>query len=41
MYEELSFLRDPSLVQFVLEILDSLKEFRITLEASLIKGVNL
>jgi DENN domain-containing protein 5 len=41
MYEEQSFLRDPALIQFVFQILDSLKEFDIVLEASLIKGVNL
>lgn len=41
MYEEQSFLRDPALVQFLVQILDSLKEFKIALEASLIKGVEL
>ncbi|XP_064629809.1 DENN domain-containing protein 5B-like isoform X3 [Lineus longissimus] len=41
MYEEQSFLRDPQLLTFVIHILDSLKEFNITLEASLTKGVNI
>ena len=41
MYEEQSFLRDPALIQFVVQIIDSLKEFKIVLEASLIKGVEL
>ncbi|ELU14295.1 hypothetical protein CAPTEDRAFT_228570 [Capitella teleta] len=41
MYEEQSFLRDPALSQFVTEILGSLKDFNIVLEASLIKGITL
>jgi hypothetical protein len=41
MYEEQSFLRDPTLTQFVIEILGSLKDFKIVLEASLIKGITL
>ena len=41
MYEEQSFLRDPALLQFVIQVLESLKDFEIVLEASLIRGVNL
>lgn len=39
MYEEQSFLRDPNLVTFLVQILESLSEFTITLETSLTKGV--
>ncbi|XP_015910435.1 DENN domain-containing protein 5A isoform X2 [Parasteatoda tepidariorum] len=39
MYEEQSFLRDPNLVTFLVQILESLSEFTITLEASLTKGI--
>ena len=41
MYEEQSFLRDPTLLQFVIQVLESLKDFDIVLEASLVRGVNL
>jgi hypothetical protein len=41
MYEEQSFMRDQQLLTFVIHILDSLKEFNITLEASLTKGINI
>ena len=41
MYEEQSFLRDPALLQFVIQVLESLKDFEIVLEASLVRGVNL
>ena len=41
MYEDQSFLRDPALLQFVIQVLESLKDFEIVLEASLIRGVNL
>ena len=40
MYEEQSFMRDPSLLQFLIQIINSLKDFKIELEASLIKGVS-
>ncbi|XP_054716974.1 DENN domain-containing protein 5A-like [Uloborus diversus] len=39
MYEEQSFLRDPNLVTFLVQILESLSEFTITLETSLTKGI--
>lgn len=39
MYEEQSFLRDPNLVTFLVQILESLSEFTITLESSLTKGI--
>ncbi|XP_022243870.1 LOW QUALITY PROTEIN: DENN domain-containing protein 5B-like [Limulus polyphemus] len=39
MYEEQSFLRDPTLVTFLVQILESLSEFTISLESSLTKGV--
>ena len=41
MYEEKSFLRDANLVQFLVQILDSLKDFNIKLEKSIIKGIEL
>ncbi|XP_074642323.1 DENN domain-containing protein 5B-like isoform X3 [Tubulanus polymorphus] len=41
MYEETAFMRDKKLLTFVVHILDSLKEFEIVLETSLIKGINL
>ena len=41
MYEEVSFLRDSNLVQFVTHLLHSLVEFNIVLEASLTKGVHI
>ena len=41
MYEEKSFIRDPALLQYLIHILDALLEFDITVEASLIKGVEL
>ena len=41
MYEEQSFLRDTALLQFVVQVLESLKDFDIVLEASLVRGVNL
>lgn len=41
MYEEKSFLRDPNLNKFLIEILGSLNEFRFNVEASLVKGVKL
>ncbi|KAK2158757.1 hypothetical protein LSH36_164g02051 [Paralvinella palmiformis] len=41
MYEAQSFLRDPTLVQFLIQILESLREFNFVLEASLIQGVEL
>ncbi|KAI0236071.1 DENN domain-containing protein 5A [Lamellibrachia satsuma] len=40
MYEEQSFMRDPSLLQFLIQIINSLKDFKIELEASLVKGVS-
>ncbi|GFT92719.1 DENN domain-containing protein 5A [Nephila pilipes] len=39
MYEEQSFLRDPNLVTFLVQILESLSEFSIVLETSLTKGI--
>lgn len=39
MYEEQSFLRDPNLVTFLVQILESLSEFSIILETSLTKGI--
>ena len=41
MYEERSFLRDPNLLTFLIQILESLKDFKVVLEASLIKGIDL
>lgn len=41
MYEEQSFLRNPVHINFVMHILDSLSEFDIPLEASLLRGIDL
>ncbi|BFZ25149.1 hypothetical protein BsWGS_28188 [Bradybaena similaris] len=41
MYEENSFLRIPSHTNFVMHILDSLTEFDIPLEASLLRGIDI
>ncbi|XP_005108265.1 DENN domain-containing protein 5B isoform X2 [Aplysia californica] len=41
MYEENSFLRTPSHINFVMHILDSLTEFDIPLEASLLRGIDM
>ncbi|KAK7476297.1 hypothetical protein BaRGS_00032490, partial [Batillaria attramentaria] len=41
MYEENSFLRNPSLTNFIVHILDSLTEFEITLESSLLRGLDI
>lgn len=40
MYDTPSFFRDTALVQFLVELLQTLKEFNITLEASLLKGIS-
>ncbi|KAG0410880.1 hypothetical protein HPB47_011996, partial [Ixodes persulcatus] len=40
MYEERSFLREPGLVMFLVQILEALAEFDITLEASITRGVD-
>ena len=41
MYEERSFLRDRSMLRYVMQLLESLNDFEIPLEKSLIKGVHL
>uniref|UniRef100_A0A0B6ZCW9 RUN domain-containing protein n=1 Tax=Arion vulgaris TaxID=1028688 RepID=A0A0B6ZCW9_9EUPU len=41
MYEENSFLRIPSHINFIMHILESLTEFDITLETSLLRGIDL
>ena len=41
MYEENSFLRNPTHINFVMHILDSLTEFDIPLETSLLRGIDL
>ncbi|KAK3766868.1 hypothetical protein RRG08_052011 [Elysia crispata] len=41
MYEENSFLRNPTHINFVMHILESLTEFDIPLEASLLRGIDL
>ena len=41
MYEEKSFLRDNDLLSFVIHILDTLNDFDIVLEASLVRGLNI
>ncbi|XP_078359146.1 DENN domain-containing protein 5B-like isoform X2 [Oculina patagonica] len=40
MYDTPSFFRDSGLVQFLVELLQTLVEFNITLEASLLKGIS-
>lgn len=40
MYEERSFLRDPGLVMFLVQILEALSEFDIVLETSITKGLD-
>ncbi|XP_063989208.1 DENN domain-containing protein 5B isoform X1 [Diachasmimorpha longicaudata] len=40
MYEETSFLRNPSLLHFVIHILEPLSEFHIVLEKSLTHGIS-
>ncbi|XP_066264613.1 DENN domain-containing protein 5B-like [Branchiostoma lanceolatum] len=40
MYEETSFLRDGAMVQFLVSILQSLKEFNILLESSIMSGLD-
>ncbi|XP_064490137.1 DENN domain-containing protein 5B-like isoform X2 [Ornithodoros turicata] len=40
MFEEGSFLRDPALVTFLVQILESLSEFCIVLESSLMRGLD-
>lgn len=39
MYEEQSFLRDPNLRMYIVQILESLNEFDIVLENSLTQGM--
>lgn len=41
MYEENSFMRNSSLTNFIVHILDSLTEFDITLESSLLCGLDI
>lgn len=41
MYEETALLRDNVAVNFLISVLQSLHDFRITLETSLTKGVEL
>lgn len=41
MYEENCFMRDPSLINFLVHILDTLSEFPIVLEASLLRGLDI
>ncbi|XP_064612538.1 DENN domain-containing protein 5B-like isoform X2 [Liolophura sinensis] len=40
MYEENSFMRNPSLTNFLVQILDTLNEFTFTLETSLTRGLD-
>ena len=41
MYEEKSFLRDRDLISFVIHILDTLNDFDIVLETSLVRGLDI
>lgn len=41
MYEETALLRDNLAINFLISVLQSLYDFRITLETSLTKGVEL
>lgn len=40
MYEEQSFLRDPNLLLYIGQILESLNQFDIVLENSLTQGIS-
>jgi len=40
MYEETSFLRDPNLLSYLVELLASLDDFDIVLESSITKGIS-
>lgn len=40
MYEEISFLRSPQLLTFLIQILEPLDEFHIVLEKSLTQGIS-
>jgi len=41
MYEEKSFMRDRDLITFITHILDTLNDFNIVLEPSLVRGLDL
>lgn len=41
MYEEAALIKDRSLVNSLIRVLQTLQEFNITLEASLVKGVGI
>uniref|UniRef100_A0A3Q2WYK8 DENN/MADD domain containing 5B n=1 Tax=Haplochromis burtoni TaxID=8153 RepID=A0A3Q2WYK8_HAPBU len=41
MYEDTAMLRDPSTLNTLISVLEALHDFSITLEASLVKGINL
>lgn len=41
MYEEVALIKDRSLVNSLIRVLQTLQEFNITLEASLVKGVGI
>ncbi|XP_063316581.1 DENN domain-containing protein 5B isoform X3 [Pelmatolapia mariae] len=41
MYEDTAMLRDPSTLSTLISVLETLHDFSITLEASLVKGINL
>ncbi|XP_060588449.1 DENN domain-containing protein 5B-like isoform X3 [Ruditapes philippinarum] len=41
MYEEKSFMRDNDLITFIIHILDTLNDFDIILESSLVRGLNI
>ena len=40
MYEEMSFLRNPGLLNFLIQILEPLSDFHIVLEKSLTHGIS-
>lgn len=39
MYEETSFLRDPDLLPYLVQVLEALDDYDIVLEQSLTKGI--
>lgn len=41
MYEDIALIKDRSLVNSLIRVLQTLQEFNITLEASLVKGVGI
>lgn len=41
MYEDIALIKDHTLVNSLIRVLQTLQEFNITLEASLVKGIDI